>query len=258
MSSFVGTNQKATSYDEIALVEIHCEHADSAAHDAHASPLSEFPSPFGVTMNPIDSLPPPCLSVASDELPAHVQRVLQNERELTFLRCCRLYPKAMAWSLLLFCTVVMEAYDKSLIMGFFAFPAFQKKYGSPSKPLAQSPEEQRFEISPGWQMGLQNAAVVCEIIGLLAYGYITYVIGYRKTMIGSLLWMCAAVFPAFFATDIRILLVAQALCGMIFFDEWRAHKLTVEYRDSLGRHSNTRSDLCSRSGAIQPESMRVE
>ncbi|KAH6874071.1 general substrate transporter [Thelonectria olida] len=162
----------------------------------------------------MDSLPPPRLSVGSDELPAHVQRVLHNERELTFLRCCRQYPKAMAWSLLLFCTVVMEAYDKSLIMGLFAFPAFQQKYGTPSKPLAQSPEEQRFEISPGWQMGLQNAAVVCEIIGLLAYGYITYVIGYRKTMIGSLLWMCAAVFPAFFATDIRILLVAQALCGI--------------------------------------------
>jgi SP family general alpha glucoside:H+ symporter-like MFS transporter len=63
-------------------------------------------------------------------------------------------------------------------------------------------------------MGLQNAAIGCEIIGLLAHGYITDVIGYRKMMIASLLWMCAAVFGAFFANGIGVLLASQALCGM--------------------------------------------
>ncbi|WAO97328.1 MFS domain-containing protein [Fusarium falciforme] len=159
-------------------------------------------------------LPPPRLSVGSDELPAHVRRVLHNERELTFFGCCRCYPKAVAWSLLLFCTIVMEAYGKSLISGFIAFPEFQRRYGSPARPFAQSPEQQHYKISPAWQMDLQNAAMVCEIIGLLAHGYITYVIGYRKMMMACLLWMCGAVFPAVFATNIWLLLVSQALCGL--------------------------------------------
>ncbi|KAJ4130569.1 hypothetical protein NW754_009621 [Fusarium falciforme] len=71
----------------------------------------------------------------------------------------------------------MEAYGKSLISGFIAFPEFQRRYGSPVRPFAQSPEQQHYEISPAWQMGLQNAAMVCEIIGLLAHGYITITLG---------------------------------------------------------------------------------
>ncbi|KAH7109360.1 hypothetical protein EDB81DRAFT_769197 [Dactylonectria macrodidyma] len=205
---------KADSGDEIALVEIHSVKEDSVTDKPHGLSMTGVPSPSHVTINTMDMLPPPRLSASSEDLPANVRRVLHNERKLTFLRCCRLYPKAVAWSLLLFCTVIMEAYDKSLISGFIAFPAFQRRYGSPTKSLARSPEEQRYEISPTWQMGLQNAAVVCEIIGLLAHGYITYTIGYRKMMIASLLWMCIAVFPAFFATNIKVLLAAQALCGI--------------------------------------------
>ncbi|KAK2684409.1 hypothetical protein QWA68_016865 [Fusarium oxysporum] len=212
MLSIVGSRQKVDSHDEVALVEIHSMKTDSVADERHA--LAGVPSSSGDTINPIDMLPPPRLSAVSDELPAHIQRVLHNERDLTFLGCCRQYPKAVAWSLLLFCTVVMEAYGKSLISGFIAFPAFQRRYGSPTRPLAHSPQEQHYEISPSWQMGLQNAAMVCEIIGLLAHGYITYIIGYRKMMIASLLWMCGAVFPAFFATNLWLLLAGQALCGL--------------------------------------------
>ncbi|KAF4414690.1 General alpha-glucoside permease [Fusarium acutatum] len=185
---------------------------DSVADEPHA--LAGVPSSSGNTINPIDMLPHPRLTAVSDELPAHIQRVLHNERDFIFLGCCRQYPKAVAWSLLLFCTVVMEAYGKSLISGFIAFPAFQRRYGSSARPFVHSPQEQRSEISPSWQMGLQNAAMVCEIIGLLAHGYVTYTIGYRKMMITSLLWMCGAVFPAFFATNLWLLLAGQALCGL--------------------------------------------
>lgn len=213
MLSYVSTSQKGESRDEIPLVEIYSTNADSVAHEPHALSTAGVPSRSGGIMNPTDMLPPQHLSAGSDELPARIRRVLHNERELTFFGCCRQYPKAVAWSLLLFCTVVMEAYGKSLISGFIAFPAFQRRYGSPTRPFAQFPEEQHYEISPAWQMGLQNAAIVCEIIGLLAHGYITYVIGYRKMMMASLLWMCGAVFLAVFATNIWLLLVSQALCG---------------------------------------------
>ncbi|KAH7146650.1 hypothetical protein B0J13DRAFT_595187 [Dactylonectria estremocensis] len=98
-------------------------------------------------------------STSSDETGARVRRGLAAEKNLTLLGCCKQYPKAIAWSLVLFLTVVMEAYDKSLISGFIALPTFRRRYGEPRLPLADSPDEQVYDISPLWQMGLQNAAV---------------------------------------------------------------------------------------------------
>ncbi|KAI7766298.1 hypothetical protein LZL87_012787 [Fusarium oxysporum] len=153
-------------------------------------------------------------SHASDSTTRRVYRGFAEEKEATFFSCCRQYPKAVGWSLLLFLTVVMEAYDKSLVTGLFAFPAFREKYGEPILPKDTPAEDQMYEISPSWQMGLQNAAIACEIIGLLAHGYITDLIGYRKMMLASLFWMCIAVFPAFFADSIGVLLTSQALSGL--------------------------------------------
>ncbi|KAF5022603.1 hypothetical protein F66182_5349 [Fusarium sp. NRRL 66182] len=149
-------------------------------------------------------------SHASDSTTRRVYRGFTDEKEATFFACCRQYPKAVGWSLLLFLTVVMEAYDKSLITGLFAFPAFRRKYGQ----LTSALDGQIYEISPSWQMGLQNAAIACEIIGLLAHGWFTDLIGYRKMMLIALFWMCIAVFPAFFADSIGVLLTSQALAGL--------------------------------------------
>ncbi|KAH7128948.1 hypothetical protein EDB81DRAFT_871672 [Dactylonectria macrodidyma] len=149
-------------------------------------------------------------SSSSDDTGTRVQRGLKAEKEMTLLACCRQYPKAIGWSLLLFLTVVMEGYGKSLISGFIALPAFRRRYGE----LSESTSGQIYEISPLWQMGLQNAAVGCEVLGLLAHGYVTYHIGYRKMMLLSLVWMCFGVFPAFFANNIVVLIVSQAICGV--------------------------------------------
>ncbi|EXK79092.1 hypothetical protein FOQG_16257 [Fusarium oxysporum f. sp. raphani 54005] len=156
----------------------------------------------------------PRRSTSSGGVGARIHRGLASEKEMTLLGCCRNFPKAIMWSFLLFLTVVMEAYDKSLISGFLAFPSFRRRYGEPRLPEAGSDGRRDYEISPLWQMGLQNAAVGCEIIGLLAHGYISYAIGYRKMMIVALVWMCLAVFPAFFAHNIALLLASQALCGL--------------------------------------------
>ncbi|GKU02848.1 unnamed protein product [Fusarium langsethiae] len=190
--------------------------------DARPIPLPELPE-FATETGPESSSPdlesfPNGLSHslwlpqthASDSTTRRVYRGFAEEKEATFFTCCRQYPKAVGWSLLLFLTVVMEAYDKSLVTGLFAFPAFREKYGKPTGSL----DDQTYEISPSWQMGLQNAAIVCEIIGLLAHGYITDLIGYRKMMLLSLFWMCIAVFPAFFADSVGVLLTSQALSGL--------------------------------------------
>ncbi|KAL6405918.1 putative maltose permease (MalP) [Ilyonectria robusta] len=150
-------------------------------------------------------------SSSSDDTGTRVRRGLKAEKEMTLLACFRQYPKAIGWSLLLFLTVVMEGYGKSLISGFIALPAFRRRYGV----LSESPSGQIYEISPLWQMGLQNAAVGCEVLGLLAHGYVTYHIGYRKMMLLSLVWMCFGVFPAFFANNIVVLIVSQAMCASL-------------------------------------------
>ncbi|KAK2589725.1 hypothetical protein QQS21_012598, partial [Conoideocrella luteorostrata] len=151
----------------------------------------------------LDTLWFPRSSPLSDDTPQKIRRGLIAEKDLVFLDCCRQYPKAICWSLVLCLTVVMESYDKSLVAGFFAFPAFRRDYGQPTKG--------GYEIPSEWQIGLQNAAVGSEIIGLLAHGYLTYIFGYRKVMIGSLGWICVSTCPAFFAKNLTSLVVSLAL-----------------------------------------------
>jgi SP family general alpha glucoside:H+ symporter-like MFS transporter len=214
MLTLVGQGHRGeTNRDEIALVECHNEQSDSAKGQEAISRASTKDPEASMTAVEVD---PEWISVSSNELPAGVWVALQEERQATAFRCCCQHPKAVAWSLLLFFTVVMEAYDKSLISGFMAFPAFQKKYGVLVESPNDSHEERSYEISAAWQMGLQNAALACEIIGLLAHGYITYVIGYRKMLLLCLLWLVIVIFPSVFATNIGTLAVGQALCGMIF------------------------------------------
>jgi len=132
---------------------------------------------------------------------------------MTFLAGCRLYPKAIAWSILLSGTIVMEGYDTTLISSFFAFPVFRRSYGSPVHGHAPV-DPQDYQISPAWQSGLTNAAVAGEIIGLIFNGFLTERFGYHRTMVGTLVWMSLFVFLAFFSVNIQMLLAAQVLCGL--------------------------------------------
>lgn len=53
----------------------------------------------------------------------------EKERNMTLLQGIKLYPKAVAWSLLISTCIVMEGYDISLISNFYAFKQFNRKYG---------------------------------------------------------------------------------------------------------------------------------
>ena len=146
-------------------------------------------------------------------LSVEARAATKAEHAMTFWTGCRLYPKAIAWSLLLSMTIVMEGYDLTLINSFFAFPVFRHNYGTPISPNAPAGQHD-YQISPAWQSGLSNAAVVAEIAGLLFNGFLTDRFGYHKTLIGALIWLSLFVFIAFFAVDIRMLLAAQILCGL--------------------------------------------
>ena len=149
-------------------------------------------------------------------LSAEARAATKAEHSMTFVRGCRLYPKAMLWSLLLSMTIVQEGYDLTLINSFFAFPIFRRSYGVP--PDQGNPQnQQNYQISPAWQSGLTNAAVSGEILGLMFNGFLTDRFGYRKTMIVTLIWISLFVFLAFFAINIQMLLAAQILCGLPWY-----------------------------------------
>lgn len=143
-------------------------------------------------------------------LSADARNATEAEHKMTFLEGCRLYPKAIGWSFLLSCTIIMEGFDLTLVSSFQAFPIFRRTYGQAADPTNNT----NHQISPPWQTGLQNGALVGEILGLFMNGYLTDRFGYQRTMIIALVWMCLFVFLAFFAFNIEMLLASQVLCGI--------------------------------------------
>lgn len=129
------------------------------------------------------------------------------ERGMSFLTAIKLYPKAMAWSACLSLTIVMEGYGNALINSFFAFPQFQKDFGVGTSNWG-------YQIKVPWQTGLTSGAVSGEIIGLLFNGLFTDRIGYRKTILISIISFACFVFIAFFAINKEMLLAAQILVGI--------------------------------------------
>lgn len=132
----------------------------------------------------------------------------EAEYKMTFTEGVKLYPKAIAWSILLSLTIVMEGYDTALINSFYAFPQFRKSYGKPT------PNSGRYEIATSWQSALTNGAIVGSILGLLFAGQLTERLGYKKTMVIALISMSLFIFLSFFAFNIEMLMASQCLCGL--------------------------------------------
>jgi len=128
---------------------------------------------------------------------------------MSFASGCRMYPKAILWSVILSLTIVMIAYDKTLVSGSFGSPAFQRQFGS----LIDDNGKERFDLSAPWQAALTNAATATETIALLLNGILTDRYGYKKVVIGSLIFTNLTVFVSFFARSRGILLVSQILSG---------------------------------------------
>jgi MFS transporter, SP family, general alpha glucoside:H+ symporter len=145
--------------------------------------------------------------VVGGQVPLDAKAGTEAEHKMSFMQGVRLYPKAIAWSMLISATIVMEGYDTTLIGNFFAFPVFRKSYGHLN-------ENHGYQISPAWQTGLPNGACVGEIIGLLLNGFLTDRFGYQKTVIGALIWLCVFVSLAFFGFNIEMLMASAILCGL--------------------------------------------
>lgn len=69
-------------------------------------------------------------------------------------------------------------------------------------------------ISPSWQSGLTNAALVGQLTGLIVNGYAQDRFGCRKTMMFFMGWMICAIFIVFFAPSLSVLALGEAMCGI--------------------------------------------
>ncbi|KAK4185874.1 hypothetical protein QBC35DRAFT_388568 [Podospora australis] len=143
----------------------------------------------------------------ADRILQGAKTATEREQNMTLLQGIKLYPKAIAWSVLISTCIVMEGYDICLINNFYAFPQFNRKYGE------QLPSGE-WQVTAPWQAGLSNGANVGELIGLLINGYVSEKFGYRWTVIVSLMLINAWTALFFTADNVQTLLAAEILCGI--------------------------------------------
>lgn len=145
------------------------------------------------------------------ELSADAKAAADLETSMGFREGAKLYPKAIMFSFCLSLAVIMEGYDTYLLGNFFGNQSFAKKFGGPG-PVKDG--VQTYEVSPTWQTALGNGTAAAQIIGLFLNGIISERIGYRWTMIGSLLFITGTIFITFFAVNVRMLLAGYVLSGL--------------------------------------------
>lgn len=69
-------------------------------------------------------------------------------------------------------------------------------------------------ITPAWQSGLTNSALVGQLAGLIINGYCQDRFGCRKTMMFFMGWMGVAIFIVFFAPSLSVLAFGESMCGI--------------------------------------------
>jgi MFS transporter, SP family, general alpha glucoside:H+ symporter len=144
------------------------------------------------------------------ELTADAKAGAEAEKTMGFREAARLYPMGVFFSFGLSLAVVMEDYDTWLLGSFWGIPAFAKKYGEPS---TIKDGVQQYEVSASWQNAF-IASGVSSMIGLMANGIVSERLGYRKTMMVSLVLISCFLFVTFFAVNIEMLLGGYVLSGL--------------------------------------------
>jgi SP family general alpha glucoside:H+ symporter-like MFS transporter len=135
------------------------------------------------------------------------QTATAKEHSMSIWQGVRLYPKAIAWSVLLSTAIVMEGYDVVLMGSFYAMDSFKEAYGD-LQP------DGSYEMSAPWQAGLSMAMNCGQILGLFANGIVSERFGYRKTMLGSLALTIGFIFILFFSPNKEALLAGELLLGI--------------------------------------------
>ncbi|KAL2215171.1 putative transporter [Thermoascus aurantiacus ATCC 26904] len=165
----------------------------------------------------------PQQSPSMSKVVEHARAATDKEQKMTLLQGIKLYPKAVMWSIIISTCIAMEGYDISLVTNFYAFPAFNRKYG-------ERMPDGTYQVPARWQAGLSNGAYVGEIIGLFINGYVSERFGYRYTVMACLILITAWTAIFFTAQNVQALLAAEILAGI----PWGVFQtLTITYASEV-------------------------
>ncbi|KNG51979.1 general substrate transporter [Stemphylium lycopersici] len=120
----------------------------------------------------------------------------------------RFWWKAIVFSFVISLCVVMEGYDTSLMNKFFAFTPFKERFGD------EVDADGNRLVSARWQTIILNGTQVGCILGLIINGYVTEWLGYKRTLVGSMIVMIGAIFIPFFSTSLEMFLVGGIIQGL--------------------------------------------
>ncbi|OAQ87784.1 MFS transporter, SP family, general alpha glucoside:H+ symporter [Purpureocillium lilacinum] len=145
--------------------------------------------------------------VAQRDLIAGIEEVTNKDHDLTVIQAFKVYPKAIAWSAVLSAALIMDGYDFKLFGLLVAQPAFNEKYG-------KLQPDGTYQISAAWQSGLTNGSNIGQMVGLYLAGYLSDKLGFRRSMMITLLVIPFIIFLQFFAPSLAVLEVGQVLLGI--------------------------------------------
>lgn len=164
------------------------------------------------------------------ELIHHAQEGDEADRQLTIKQALVKYKKAVLWATFLSTSLVMEGYDLVMISSFYGQTQFKERFGAPDPATGEK------LITPEWQSGLSNSALVGQLAGLLANAYAQDRWGARKTMMFFLVWMTIMIFIPVFAPNLQVLAFGEAMCGV----SWGVFQVrTITSWRSSSRRSKT-------------------
>lgn len=161
--------------------------------------IESKPTSIHVLTDPIASIQP----FGGDR----IHDAVAQEHNLSLGQAIRLYPKSIAWSLVMSTAIIMEGYDTILLSSLYAQPSFAQAYGVPVG-------DGTYQLTPAWQSGLNSGSAIGQLAGLLIAGHLSEQVGFKRTMLGGLVACIALIFITFFAPNITVLLVGQILFGV--------------------------------------------
>jgi SP family general alpha glucoside:H+ symporter-like MFS transporter len=130
-----------------------------------------------------------------------------HEHSLTVRSALKAYPWAVAWSLVVSMSIIMEGYDTILIGSLYAYPSYARRFG------ALDASTGTYQIPSRWQSAMGSGPQAGAIIGALANGYLIRRWGYKPAFTVGVVFMAAFVFVSFFGMSVELQTVGQVLCG---------------------------------------------
>ncbi|RSL85679.1 hypothetical protein CEP52_016062 [Fusarium oligoseptatum] len=136
------------------------------------------------------------------------QAANEHEHSLTVRQALKGYPWAVAWSLTVSLSIIMEGYDTILIGSLYAYPTFARRFGSLDESTGT------YQIPTPWQSAMGSGPQAGAIIGALINGIIIQRFGYRPAFMLGVVLMTSFIFISFFGMSVQLQAVGQILCSI--------------------------------------------